>query len=217
MPSTLLSLAQTARRFFVPTVSSDHIQDFQYFGAITDQLENDSGYEALLYHLLNEVDLRDFEVRQVPRTAGLLEQIAYSRRGVDGLVEAVCSTARVPNEHPSWPGFTVTSGAEEGHGFEVTLSKSKDPDLARMSALTVSKRLCKDWGCASEQKRESGDASFALQGIQWPPLIELRQRFIASSARRNGRSRIRPSGRPTTRSNPSRTRQGRAQKDPVPH
>ena len=171
-------VGSTARRFFVPTVSPDHIKDFKYFGAITEQLEN-GGYEALLYHLLHEIDLRDFEVRQVPRTAGLLEQIAYSRRGVDGLVEAVCNTARVPNEHPSWPGFTVTSGAEEGHGFEITLSKSKDLELARMSALTVTKRLCKDWGCVAERKRESGNARIRTYGIQWPPLDELRALFIA--------------------------------------
>lgn len=94
-------VGEDARRFFVPTVSPIHKQDFEYFRAIFDQL-NDGGYQALLYHLLNEVDLRDFEVRKVPRTAGLLEQISYSRRGVDGLVEEVCSTARVPDEHPNW-------------------------------------------------------------------------------------------------------------------
>src|SRR5262245_57790874 len=32
------------------------------------------GYEALLYHLLHEIDLRDFNVRAVPKTVGLLEQ-----------------------------------------------------------------------------------------------------------------------------------------------
>jgi hypothetical protein len=99
-------VGENARRFFVPTISLVHEKDFDYFGAITDQLENDGGYEALLYHLLHEVDLRDFEVRKVPRTAGLVDQISYSRRGVDGLVETVCNTARVPNEHPSWPGFS---------------------------------------------------------------------------------------------------------------
>jgi hypothetical protein len=47
-----------------------------------------------------------------------------------------------------------------------------------MSALTVSKRLCKDWGCVTERKRESGGACIRTSGIQWPPLDELRQRFI---------------------------------------
>jgi hypothetical protein len=171
-------VGETARRFFVPTVSAAHLQDHDYFHGITAQLEN-GGYQALLYHLLKEIDLRDFEVRKVPRTAGLLEQIAYSRRGVDGLVESVCSTGRVPNEHPNWPGFTVTSGAEDGHGFEVTLSKSKDLELSRLSAITVTKRLGKDWGCVAVQKRESGNVNIRTRGIQWPPLDELRARFIA--------------------------------------
>jgi hypothetical protein len=57
----------TARRFFVPTVSPAHMQDFDYFRAIEDQLRNDYGYEALLYHMLHEVDLKDFDVRKVPR------------------------------------------------------------------------------------------------------------------------------------------------------
>jgi hypothetical protein len=138
----------------VPTVSPVHKQDFDYFGAIFKQLD-DGGYEALLYHLLNEVDLRDFAVRKVPRTAGLLEQISYSRRGVDGLVEEVCNSAQVPNPHDTVAGFTMTSGYEEGKGFKVTLSKSKDPDLSRMTMLTVSKRLCKDWGCVAQRLRVS--------------------------------------------------------------
>ncbi len=104
----------TARRFFIPTLSIEHMQDFKYFEAIAYQLRSDGGYEALLYHLLNEVDLTDFNVRDVPKTAGLAEQAALGRRGIDGLVEEVCSTGRVPSEHWKWPGYTVTSGRENG-------------------------------------------------------------------------------------------------------
>ena len=43
----------------------------EYFKKIIDQLENEGGYEALLYHLLNEIDIRDFNVLAVPKTAGL--------------------------------------------------------------------------------------------------------------------------------------------------
>jgi hypothetical protein len=76
-----IPVSGTARRFFVPTVSSGHKQDFDYFRAIEDQLVNDGGYQALLYHLLYEVDLRDFEVRKVPKTAGLA-----SRQRIAGVV-----------------------------------------------------------------------------------------------------------------------------------
>ena len=169
-----IPVSGTARRFFVPTVSSCHKQHFDYFRAIEDQLVNDSGYQALLYHLLCEVDVRDFEVRKVPRTAGLAEQAAYSRRGIDGLVEEVCNTARVPNESRDWPGFTITSDCFE-EGFKFYLYKTRDPELARMSQLTITKRLCRDWGCVAQQRRQGLERK---SGLQWLPLAELRERFI---------------------------------------
>jgi len=96
-------IGPTARRFFIPTVSEDKVGNMEYFAMIESQLQ-DSGYEALLNHLQHEIDLRDFDVRKVPRTAILAEQARYSRRGVDLLVESVCNDARVPcqvdEKHP---------------------------------------------------------------------------------------------------------------------
>ena len=95
-PHTIDPGVKGGRRYFVPTVSSEHASDHDYFRKIMVQLEDEGGYEALLYHLLHEVDLRDFNVRDVPKTAGLAEQAAYSRKGVDLLVEKACSEAIVP-------------------------------------------------------------------------------------------------------------------------
>ena len=58
--------SRTARRFFIPTVSENRVGNLEYFNAIEAQLK-DGGYEALLYHLLYEVNLRDFDVRRCPR------------------------------------------------------------------------------------------------------------------------------------------------------
>ena len=49
------------------------MQDLAYFNDLKIKLE-DGGYEALLYHFLHEIDLKDFNVRKVPQTAGLREQ-----------------------------------------------------------------------------------------------------------------------------------------------
>jgi hypothetical protein len=68
-----LLVGGTARRFMVPTVSPDRAGDHDYFHKIRAQL-HDGGYEALLYHLLYEIDIRDFNVRDVPKTAMLLDQ-----------------------------------------------------------------------------------------------------------------------------------------------
>ena len=58
--------SSSARRLFIPTVSSDKAGDLKYFEAMNFQL-HDGGYEALLYHLLHEVDIRDFNPRAVPK------------------------------------------------------------------------------------------------------------------------------------------------------
>ena len=76
-----LPVSGFARRFFVPKVSSERANDYEYFKRILGQLK-DGGYEALLYHLLNELDVRDFNVRDVPKTASLAEQAAFSRKGI---------------------------------------------------------------------------------------------------------------------------------------
>ena len=68
-----LPVSNTARRFFIPVVSAARKQDFAYFAALQEELDH-GGYEALLYHLLHEVDLTGFNVRDVPQTEGLRQQ-----------------------------------------------------------------------------------------------------------------------------------------------
>ena len=72
-----LPVSGTARRFLIPTVSAARKQDFAYFAGLQAELDN-GGYEALLYHLLHEVDLTDFNVREVPQTEALRQQRDHS-------------------------------------------------------------------------------------------------------------------------------------------
>jgi Family of unknown function (DUF5906) len=60
------------RRFAVLDVGDEHMQEHEYFADIIAEMEN-GGREALLYHLLN-FDLDRVNLREVPRTAALLEQ-----------------------------------------------------------------------------------------------------------------------------------------------
>jgi Mesyanzhinovviridae DNA primase len=121
-----LHASATARRMFIPTVSPDRASDHEYFREIDAQLR-DGGHEALLYHLLHEVDIRDFNVRAVPKTAMLAEQAAHSRRGIDLLVETACSHARVPCQTDGAPPyFSNTSGYEERRGFDYFIDHHPD-------------------------------------------------------------------------------------------
>ena len=110
-----LPVSGTARRFMVPTVSSERAGDYEYFASIAAQLK-DGGYEALLYHLLYEIDISDFNVRAVPKTAALAEQVAYSRNGIDLLVEAACNEGRAPCAHDRFPNFSDSSGYGQRRG-----------------------------------------------------------------------------------------------------
>jgi hypothetical protein len=181
----IILAGENARRFFIPTVSEHRVTDFAYFAAIQKQLD-EGGYQALLYHFLN-IDLSDFNVRDVPKTEGLAEQAEYTRNGVEGLVEEVCNMGRVPCAHHEWPGFTITgSPYEEDLGlrkivvFKEWLGKSKDRELReRLSPLMIARRLVKEWGCKAERRRESGtEWANRVNGLWWLPLGELRQRFV---------------------------------------
>jgi hypothetical protein len=110
-----IPVSGTARRFFVPTVSSDKKGNFDYFKKIDEQMKN-GGYEALLYHLLYEVDVRDFNVRAVPKTAALAEQAAYSRKGIDLLVETACNEACAPCQPLDHPGYSMCTGTNRHAG-----------------------------------------------------------------------------------------------------
>jgi hypothetical protein len=164
------------RRYFIPTVSSDKASDHEYFRKIIVQLVDEGGYEALLFHLLHEVDVRDFNVRAVPKTAGLAEQAAYSRRGIDLLVEQACSEGVVPCQY-HWANFSLATGYEDRAGFDYFIDHHPDRELSRMGALTVKRRLTKEWGCLTgKDARQWVEGNFRY-GVVWPPLEQLRAKF----------------------------------------
>jgi hypothetical protein len=171
-----IPVSRTARRFMVPTVSSARANDFEYFKAIATQLENEGGYEALLYHLLNEVDIRDFNVRAVPRTAALLEQAAYSRTGVDLLVETACNEGLVPCcAHDDLPDLSDVSNTNTG--FDYFINHHSDSELRKLGPLKVKRRLANEWGCITGDATRKQLNNKKVRGIIWPPLAELRAKF----------------------------------------
>ena len=72
-PDWLVPASFEERRFAVLDMGDDHMKDIPYFAAIDEEMAN-GGREALLHHLLFEVDCSKVDLRQIPHTAALLEQ-----------------------------------------------------------------------------------------------------------------------------------------------
>lgn len=70
------------RRYLALNCASSQRGSQKYFGAILRQLK-DGGYAALLHHLMYEVDLDGFNVRNVPYTKELRVQMTESLRNVE--------------------------------------------------------------------------------------------------------------------------------------
>ena len=61
------------RRWAIFDIGEAQMQNNAYFAAIDEEMNN-GGREALLYHVLHEVDLSKVNLRVVPKTAALLDQ-----------------------------------------------------------------------------------------------------------------------------------------------
>jgi hypothetical protein len=123
-----------ARRYFVLGVADTRKQDHSYFAAILNEM-NEGGREALL-HLLLHRNLSGFNVRSVPQTDALKDQKAYSRRGVDRLVEIIAHEGVLPVPHASYPDIAVSTGEERGEGF-YTRARILSPDLKHLSSIVI--------------------------------------------------------------------------------
>ena len=98
----------TARRFFIPTVSAARKQDHGHFAGLKAELEG-GGYEALLYHLLHEVDLTDFNVRKVPQTEALRQQRDYSLPPLDAWWVELLESGTLMGADPDEPNRAVSN------------------------------------------------------------------------------------------------------------
>ena len=71
-PNWLVPAGLEERRFAVLDLGEGHVQDTAYFAGIDEQMDN-GGREALLYYLL-KFDLKNVDLRTIPKTTALLDQ-----------------------------------------------------------------------------------------------------------------------------------------------
>jgi hypothetical protein len=124
-----LPVSDTARRFFVPTVSTARMQDHDYFNDMKSDLEAE-GYEALLWYFLHEVDLTDFNVRKVPQTGGLREQRDQSLEPLDVWWVELLEAGVITGSDPMHPNMAV-SGAYQREIKTTTLRYGEENTQVR--------------------------------------------------------------------------------------
>lgn len=124
------------RRYLVMCCGREKIQNTVYFAAIVNQLEH-GGYEALHYHLLHEVDLSRFNVREAPHTTELREQMAYSLRAADNAWFDCLYSATLPDAHIQPDGTVWLSGT----AFEEWAKKQNNTRWHNISARAVAMLL----------------------------------------------------------------------------
>lgn len=88
------------RRYFVLEVGSDQQQNSEYFVALMAQMEA-GGYEALLFMLQN-VNISEFQVRDVPQTEALQEQKQLSMNSDEEWWFRKLQDARLLEQDPDW-------------------------------------------------------------------------------------------------------------------
>jgi hypothetical protein len=181
-----LPVSGTARRFFIPTVSTKRMQDLAYFNDLKADLES-GGYEALLYHLLNEVDLAGFNVRMVPQTAGLREQRDHSLEALDAWWVELLETGTLTGADPDEPHRAVSNTYDRVVDIGTPLNpmrrhvkqlglydqaKAIVPKLKGSSDNALGKHLTQ-MGCDNTKK------VLRHRGWSFPPLAECRAAWVA--------------------------------------
>ena len=94
------------RRFMVLDVSNKYIQDLNYFKAIFHQM-NHGGREAMLYDLL-ETDLSSVNLRTIPRTDALLDQIIHTMSPAHKFWFERLRAGTLLDEHREWEVYVIT-------------------------------------------------------------------------------------------------------------
>ena len=101
-------------------MSAARKQDFAYFVGLKAELDN-GGYEALLYHLLYEVDLTDFNVRMVPQTEGLMQQRDHSLPPLEAWWCELLETGVLMGADPDEPNRAVSNSYQRQIEIETEL------------------------------------------------------------------------------------------------
>jgi len=91
------------RRFFVIDVADNCMQNISYFQKISKQMNN-GGHEALLYDLLRWDYENEADIKKVPRTSALFDQILSSMNDVQKFWYEKIRDMKVSKKNNDWDG-----------------------------------------------------------------------------------------------------------------
>lgn len=168
--------SEDERRFFMLSASSRRIGDRPYFAAIHQQMTS-GGRAAMLHDLLN-LDLSDFDPRDVPKTVALAQQVEHSRTPeliwLDDLLEdgMLPDAARSDEPDFAYSGERVWSG-QRYPGLWEHATRS-DPRLRARGWHGLAAFL-RDRGCDT-RIRSSSRSDDRQRGVRFAPLRAMRER-----------------------------------------
>jgi hypothetical protein len=167
-PDWLVPAGTEERRFAIFDVGEDHMQDHAYFAAIEKQM-NKGGREALLDYLL-KFDLTEIELRQIPKTAALLDQKIASMSPELGWILDLLRNGRLPSGCPEDNECPVDAL------FDSYIGHAQRQGARRRSIETeIGRLLNKIFPTLRRSRPTVGDEQAYV--YRFPPLAECRKRF----------------------------------------
>ncbi len=128
------------RRYFLPTISTKHRKDTKFFGDFWDWYNN--GGNAEILHWAMNYDISNFNVREVPHTLAMEEQILY---GLDHFTTTLIDMIIYHEENRQGEveitGSDVADGMNEGGTYYKSNSTAIGRKLSKVFKTIYKKRL----------------------------------------------------------------------------
>lgn len=111
------------RRYLMLDVQNNNHQDTDYFGRLVKQMWQEKGHEAFL-HFLRTRDIKEFDVRKVPKTKALQEQKIFSLRAEEEWWFSKLQDGRILQEHDRWQKMVPVDLICQDYGDQCRLFNS---------------------------------------------------------------------------------------------